>query len=193
MAKKHTRNIPKTKVKVEMPPVKPIKEALGRNLTTAEMEKLVADATNPMTRKSWPVYPSTSSTNSNSQTWYWFDEINNKTLTKNYSTITSTIIDKVKPIIIPDNPSISLKCDCSCSQLEVEYDIEDNWFNLSMWYRGGQTRKMDWRNRLRWIWQILTKGSLWTDNIILNKEKAQRLSGFLLNEAIPNGKKIEEI
>ncbi len=178
MAKKHTRSIPKTKVKVEMPPVKPIKETLGRILTKTEMEKLVADATNPMTRKSWPVYPITSSTNSNSQTWYWVDEINN-IFTKTYPQVNITEIEKIKPIIIPDNPSISLKCDCSCSQLEVEYDKEEKWFYLSMWYRGYKTKKMDWRNRLRWIWQILTKGNLWSDHMILSRENADKLSKFL--------------
>jgi hypothetical protein len=173
MSKKHKRNTPKTKAQVTMPPVQPIK----KNLTTAEMEKLVADATNPATQRSWPVYP-------DCQTYWYVNVPDGETpihypMSSNSQTYTTITSSKVEPKVIPDNPSVTVKCECSCSQLEVEFDQEDNWFYFSMWYRGGQTQKMDWRNRIRWAWNILTKGNLWTDHMILSRENADKLSKFL--------------
>ncbi len=176
MSKKHKRNTPKTKARVTMPPVQPIK----KNLTTAEMEKLVADATNPETRRSWPVYP----VYPDCQTYWYWNEAGRETqvqypVNSNSQTYTTITSSKIKPTVISDNPSIMLKCECSCSQLEVEFDQEDNWFYLSMWFRGGQTKKLDWKNKLRWIWNILTKGNLWTDHLVISKENADKLSKFL--------------
>ena len=93
---------------------------------------------------------------------------------------------------MPNSDSIFLKCQCSCSLLEANYDDFDSdnerWqFNLSMWVSHPGNRPMSKKERIRWCAEVMKTGKPWADHIILSKEDALRLSEFILKHSeLPN-------
>lgn len=69
-------------------------------------------------------------------------------------------------------------CDCYSHCLFVEKDDEDNHFFISLFERGTDGRKMSWKERLRWCFYILTKGTPFTDMIVIDSKKAKELAEF---------------
>lgn len=74
------------------------------------------------------------------------------------------------------------RCDCSSEGIVVEFDDEFEQYYLSIWtqcsrFNNGTLSIVD---RISLIWQILKTGTIWTDNIILNKETAEKLSKKLI-------------
>lgn len=78
------------------------------------------------------------------------------------------------------NKSLYLKCDCSCHLLEIEYDDDfDDSFCIALWSRGRQGEILSWRDRIRWIWNIIRTGNPWSDSIIINKTKAKEIINYI--------------
>lgn len=78
-----------------------------------------------------------------------------------------------------------VKCNsCGCQILEVErynYHDNDEGFYFTVWGRGREGKKIHGlRERLRWCWQILTKGSPWADDIIATNKDARGIAEFIL-------------
>lgn len=88
------------------------------------------------------------------------------------------------------------KCECSGHMLEVEHYVwewkmqdgstkNEDGFNFACWEMGHRGGSMRWKERIRWCWQLLTKGTLWADSIMITNEGARRVSEFIIQN-IPN-------
>jgi hypothetical protein len=66
--------------------------------------------------------------------------------------------------------------------LEVEkYEDDDteNGFNFSIWNLSCPTKKLSFKEKIRWILHIIFKGELWSDSIIVTEENAKSISEFI--------------
>lgn len=83
-----------------------------------------------------------------------------------------------------NNNTSFIKCQCHAHALEIErfyYDEVDQGFNLSIWKLGSFNGKLRWRERLRWIWNILKTGNLWADQVIISNDQARDLASFMMS------------
>lgn len=80
------------------------------------------------------------------------------------------------------NKTVFIKCTCHSEGLMVEAD-EDSLY-LSIWERGyGQDSTLSWKQKLRYIWQILRHGKPYGDQIVLDREGCFTLSKALIEHA----------
>ena len=66
---------------------------------------------------------------------------------------------------------------CSCESETIllqKYKGEDEIY-LSLFSRGLNIKRYNVKDRIRHIWQIITKGFPYTDEIVLSKERAKDL------------------
>jgi len=77
-----------------------------------------------------------------------------------------------------------LECDCYSEGIKFNYD-EDGLLYISLYQRGFKPRTKTWREKLRWIWQIIIKDVPYDDEVIISKDKIKQLSEFV-NEISPN-------
>jgi len=71
-----------------------------------------------------------------------------------------------------------VRCACFGEGLRLTY-TEDGEFSVSMWKDRGY-HKTEWRQRMRHIWRILTKGEPWDDEIVLHMDEARKLAAFII-------------
>jgi hypothetical protein len=71
-----------------------------------------------------------------------------------------------------------LPCECGSEILRVVYDEEDKEYYFSF-YSIGHTKNNPLIYKLKMIWRIITKGSPYEDNIILNLNECEKLVNFL--------------
>lgn len=82
--------------------------------------------------------------------------------------------------MFPDHFS---RCACFGEGLRLTY-TQDNEFFVSMWKDRGY-HKTCWRQRMRHIWRIITKGEPWDDEIVLHMDEAKRLATFINEQEAP--------
>lgn len=70
-----------------------------------------------------------------------------------------------------------LTCACFGEALHLVYDEEDKELYLSIYEPRGS--KPSWRWRLKYIWRILTKGTPYHDELILNQVQTHELVTWL--------------
>jgi hypothetical protein len=73
------------------------------------------------------------------------------------------------------------QCDCCMEGLVFEYDSEYKEVSLALWQYGGYSEKLDWKNRIRWCWNILRKGLPWVDQIMMKPKEARQLAQSILD------------
>jgi hypothetical protein len=76
------------------------------------------------------------------------------------------------------SPRKIYKCKCGSEAIEIaidEFDTNDPGIELCIW-RFGHTATKTIRERIRWAWEILTKGTLYKDEVILSQATALELS-----------------
>jgi len=71
------------------------------------------------------------------------------------------------------------RCDCTQHALEFDYDIEDKTLYVSVWELSVTNPILSWRERIRWVWQIVRTGKPWADHVCLDSEKVERMKKFL--------------
>lgn len=76
-------------------------------------------------------------------------------------------------------PSLFIRCECSAESLELSFDEQDKEYYLSIWFKGFRRPNLPWRERLRFIWRILTHGNIWNDFIIVNRLDAQKIVDYI--------------
>ena len=72
-----------------------------------------------------------------------------------------------------------LKCSCSSEMIRFAYDDEMETFDVSIWSFQNSHRPY-WKDKLRWIWRILTVGSPYGDQVLLEKEQVAELVDYLV-------------
>ncbi|NBW11401.1 MAG: hypothetical protein EBR82_25545 [Caulobacteraceae bacterium] len=77
-----------------------------------------------------------------------------------------------------------IECDCYSEGVKFNYD-KDGLLYISIYQKGFKPRTKTWREKLRWIWQIITKDVPYDDEVVLSKNKIQQLAVFA-NEISPN-------
>lgn len=74
----------------------------------------------------------------------------------------------------------SISCDCGSEVLYIQYDAELSLFDFSIYESSASFEtKHNWKNKLRYIWRILTNHHPYNDQIVLSKNKAKSLANFL--------------
>lgn len=64
--------------------------------------------------------------------------------------------------------------------LHLSWDEELNILDLSIWAPYSTDTKMSWKQRLRYCWQILTKGRPYGDQVVMVEEHIADLVDFLI-------------
>jgi len=79
-----------------------------------------------------------------------------------------------------------IQCDCwGEGMLITKFDDEEEMY-FSYWRQGINPIKLSWWMRLKLCWMALTKGNVYDDQVVLNKEKVIELASWiLLNVAEP--------
>ena len=77
-----------------------------------------------------------------------------------------------------------LECDCYSEGIKFNYD-QDGLLNISLFQRGFKPRTKTWREKLRWIYQIIIKDVPYDDEVIISKNKIKQLTQFM-NEIFVN-------
>jgi hypothetical protein len=72
-------------------------------------------------------------------------------------------------------------CDCGSEVLVIRQfntdGIPDSQIELSLF--SIRLKILNWRDQLRWCWNIIRNKEIWCDQIILNKEEVERLISHL--------------
>ena len=89
--------------------------------------------------------------------------------------------------------TIFIKCECKGEGIGVDYDAEDGYYYFSYWSYGLSNRKMSWRQKIRYCWNVLTKGKAFNDEIMLNQKSVDKLADFLLWGRVVPGAKLVKI
>jgi hypothetical protein len=76
-----------------------------------------------------------------------------------------------------------IECDCYSEGIKLNY--EDGLLYISLYQKGFKPRTKSIKEKLRWIWQIITKDIPYDDELIISKDKIKQLSQFV-NEISPN-------
>lgn len=80
------------------------------------------------------------------------------------------------------NINLFLKCDCHGEGIEFEYDEDSKQYYVAFWNQGfNANKKISLLKRIKFAWQLLTKGHLFTEMVILDDEKANLLADFIKN------------
>jgi len=79
--------------------------------------------------------------------------------------------------------------ECSCSGEGLITDEDENSIYVSLWKLGfGQKSHSSLRERLRWAWNLLTKGtpdiSIWTDYVMFTPDTAIEISEDLFARGV---------
>ena len=81
-----------------------------------------------------------------------------------------------------EQKEIYFQCECYGEMLFVEkhkaYGLDEHQYWFSLYGLGNYTASL--KNRIKWAWQVLRSGKLWTDQITLNEQNTTRLRDFLI-------------
>ena len=72
-----------------------------------------------------------------------------------------------------------IKCSCSSEYVRLSYDEDYKWVDLSIW-ECQSSHQATWRDKMRWIWHILTKGSPYGDQVILREQEIADMVDYLI-------------
>ena len=71
-------------------------------------------------------------------------------------------------------------CDCKSEVLVLEYDSECGLMDLAIYEHSVSFRnKMNWYQKLRYIWQVCRYNRPYSDQIVLDKKQIKNLYDFL--------------
>ena len=62
----------------------------------------------------------------------------------------------------------------------VDYDSEDDYYYFSYWSWGLSNNLLSWKERVRYCWNVLTKGKAFNDEIMMSQKEADKLIDFLV-------------
>lgn len=80
-------------------------------------------------------------------------------------------------------------CSCAGEALLVEPDKDCQIVEISLWARGYGGGKLSWRERLRFIKNILITGEPYHDQVVLSYDEVKKLADYLLETIKTDEKK----
>ena len=76
----------------------------------------------------------------------------------------------------PISKEFWIKCDCDTHVINVKQDIEDNLIYFSIWQEGDErNQKLPFWYRIKMAFRIAFKGTLFSDQIVLNPDASDTL------------------
>lgn len=69
-----------------------------------------------------------------------------------------------------------IQCSCGSEILKLEYDEEIDAYYFAVFTRDG---RRSWRNRFRQIWNIITTGEPYSDNLVLRSDEINPVVEFI--------------
>jgi len=79
-----------------------------------------------------------------------------------------------------EDRSIFIKCECQGEGMGVDYYKEEGYYYFSYWRHGLSNRKLSWKERIRYCWNVLVKGTAFNDEVLLSQVSVDKLIDFLL-------------
>ena len=84
-----------------------------------------------------------------------------------------------------------LKCACGSEGLGLDYDAEDELYYFSYWSCGLSNKRLDFKQRIRYCWNVLTKGKAFNDELLMRQEDVNKLTKFLSEVKLDNSEEVE--
>ena len=78
-----------------------------------------------------------------------------------------------------ETKSIFIHCTCHGEAMGIDYEPDEKLYYFSYWAPGLSNRKLTWKQRFRYCWQVLRKGKAVEDEIILSQPGVDTLVKFL--------------
>jgi hypothetical protein len=76
-----------------------------------------------------------------------------------------------------------IECSCCAEGLHLMQFDDEEYVYLSVWQTGYcKNNKLSWKNKLRYIWQVIKTGSPFHDQLVLDKEACKEIIDFLSSE-----------
>ena len=72
-----------------------------------------------------------------------------------------------------------IKCECHSEGMGVDYDPEDELYYFSYWSEGLSNKRLTWKEKFRYCWNIFRKGKAFNDEVILDQRSVDDLVTFL--------------
>jgi len=76
-------------------------------------------------------------------------------------------------------------CSCGSEAIGIDYDQDDNLTSLAFWQLGDGSYKIGWKDKFRWIKQILKGNRPYTDMVMLNAAERAALINALKEHTPP--------
>jgi len=76
--------------------------------------------------------------------------------------------------------STFIKCECHLEGLGVDYFADDDHYYFSYWKQGLSNKKLSWKAKIRYCWQVLRHGKAFEDEVILSAESANKLCNWII-------------
>ena len=78
------------------------------------------------------------------------------------------------------------QCSCTTHLLALQYDKEFKQFYFCFYIFGNL--RISLKQKLRYIWKILTTGEIYADQVVLTKKDAMRMANLIFAEHVKNAK-----
>lgn len=87
------------------------------------------------------------------------------------------------------------QCHCGTEGIALTYEYSNEkgeevipLIDIAFWRIGYYTQStLTFKEKIRWIWQIIIKGKLWGDMVTLNPQEAKGLADYLLKFSKKHG------
>ena len=82
----------------------------------------------------------------------------------------------------------SYYCECGGESIVISYDYEDETttdsnmvIDLAFFKQGFDSKGfLSWKERIRWCWEIIRRGTVWCDMVVLSQSTAKMLGTDLI-------------
>lgn len=79
-----------------------------------------------------------------------------------------------------NNKTFFMLCSCQSEILLVDYDHELQIADISIYENSlSHSFKLSWKQRIKYIWNILVSGKPYSDQMVLTKKQLKELSQFI--------------
>ena len=87
--------------------------------------------------------------------------------------------------------SLFIKCSCGAEGMGVDYDGSDDLYYFSFWNCGLSNRPLDFKQKLRYCWNVFRKGRAFHDELVLLTEDVNKLVNFLRTVKLENSEELD--
>jgi len=72
-----------------------------------------------------------------------------------------------------------IECSCYSEGVFIQHDSEDKLTYISFYRLGANPVKLNWWNKIRYIWQVVSKGMPFHDQLVLKDSEIKKLQSVL--------------